>query len=150
MCKNFMESGTCKYGEKCLFAHGRHELFNYKPEASDKEKEAQLEEKGKKYSYLLFTKSPEFCLETKPWSRLPVFKKIYEDEQKHTQTESTLEDEEEDTEMLTEMFNAMSSPFSVDTEEEKATPAKGEVVFQCCDQAVQSVRKDTTASMSGA
>lgn len=79
-----------------------------------------------------------------------MFKKIYEDEQKHTQTESTLEDEEEDSELLTEMFNAMSSPFSVNMDEEKATPAKGEVVFQCCDQAVQSVRKDTTASMSGA
>ena len=26
MCKNFKEKGTCKYGEKCLFAHGEHEL----------------------------------------------------------------------------------------------------------------------------
>jgi len=26
MCKNFKEKGICKYGEKCLFAHGEHEL----------------------------------------------------------------------------------------------------------------------------
>lgn len=26
MCKNFKEKGVCKYGDKCLFAHGDHEL----------------------------------------------------------------------------------------------------------------------------
>ena len=26
MCKNWKEKGTCRYGEKCLFAHGKHEL----------------------------------------------------------------------------------------------------------------------------
>lgn len=26
MCKNWKEKGTCRYGEKCLFAHGEHEL----------------------------------------------------------------------------------------------------------------------------
>ena len=26
MCKNFREKGQCKYGDKCLFAHGEHEL----------------------------------------------------------------------------------------------------------------------------
>jgi hypothetical protein len=26
MCKNFKEKGVCKYGDKCLFAHGEHEL----------------------------------------------------------------------------------------------------------------------------
>lgn len=26
MCKNFREKGVCKYGDKCLFAHGDHEL----------------------------------------------------------------------------------------------------------------------------
>ena len=26
MCKNFREKGTCKYGDRCLFAHGDHEL----------------------------------------------------------------------------------------------------------------------------
>lgn len=26
MCKNFKEKGTCKYGDRCLFAHGDHEL----------------------------------------------------------------------------------------------------------------------------
>lgn len=28
MCKNFRETGTCKYGDRCLFAHGDHELIN--------------------------------------------------------------------------------------------------------------------------
>ena len=26
MCKNFREKGVCKYGDRCLFAHGDHEL----------------------------------------------------------------------------------------------------------------------------
>jgi hypothetical protein len=26
MCKNWREKKSCKYGEKCLFAHGDHEL----------------------------------------------------------------------------------------------------------------------------
>lgn len=26
MCKNFREKGECKYGDRCLFAHGDHEL----------------------------------------------------------------------------------------------------------------------------
>jgi hypothetical protein len=26
MCKNFREKGDCKYGDRCLFAHGDHEL----------------------------------------------------------------------------------------------------------------------------
>jgi hypothetical protein len=26
MCKNFREKGACKYGDRCLFAHGDHEL----------------------------------------------------------------------------------------------------------------------------
>lgn len=26
MCKNFREKGNCKYGDKCLFAHGEAEL----------------------------------------------------------------------------------------------------------------------------
>ena len=26
MCKNWRERGTCKYGDKCLFAHGDQEL----------------------------------------------------------------------------------------------------------------------------
>ena len=26
MCKNYREKGTCKYGDKCLFAHGDAEL----------------------------------------------------------------------------------------------------------------------------
>lgn len=26
MCKNYREKGACRYGDKCLFAHGEHEL----------------------------------------------------------------------------------------------------------------------------
>ena len=26
ICQRYMESGQCKYGEKCQFAHGEHEL----------------------------------------------------------------------------------------------------------------------------
>ncbi len=26
MCKNWREKGACRYGDKCLFAHGEHEL----------------------------------------------------------------------------------------------------------------------------
>ena len=26
LCRSFQENGTCKYGEKCQFAHGYHEL----------------------------------------------------------------------------------------------------------------------------
>ena len=26
MCKNWREKGSCKYGDKCLFAHGQGEL----------------------------------------------------------------------------------------------------------------------------
>lgn len=28
MCRTFEENGTCKYGEKCQFAHGNHEVRN--------------------------------------------------------------------------------------------------------------------------
>lgn len=31
MCKNFKEKGVCKYYEKCLFAHGEHELSKRQP-----------------------------------------------------------------------------------------------------------------------
>jgi hypothetical protein len=27
VCKNFKEKGVCKYGDRCLFAHGDHELI---------------------------------------------------------------------------------------------------------------------------
>jgi hypothetical protein len=30
MCKNWKEKGTCRYGDKCLFAHGEHELTRKK------------------------------------------------------------------------------------------------------------------------
>jgi Zinc finger C-x8-C-x5-C-x3-H type (and similar) len=33
MCKNFKEKGVCKYGDKCLFAHGEHELSRREPVA---------------------------------------------------------------------------------------------------------------------
>jgi hypothetical protein len=48
MCKNFKEKGVCKYGDKCLFAHGEHELTKKTP-TEDKSKivstTEQLDEK---------------------------------------------------------------------------------------------------------
>jgi len=68
-----------------------------------------------------------------------VFRTITEGDTKRTHTESTEEDE--DLEDLTEMYNAMvSSPFSVNLEEEK--PREEEVKFMC-DPTVGSVRKGT-------
>ena len=33
MCKNWREKGVCKYGDKCLFAHGEKELTKRQTEA---------------------------------------------------------------------------------------------------------------------
>lgn len=37
-CKNFREKGNCKYGDRCLFAHGDHELTKRSSEEDAKEK----------------------------------------------------------------------------------------------------------------
>jgi hypothetical protein len=37
-CKNFREKGNCKYGDRCLFAHGDHELAKRGSEEDPKEK----------------------------------------------------------------------------------------------------------------
>ena len=44
MCKNFREKGTCKYGDKCLFAHGEHELTRYSasPQKDEGKKENEI------------------------------------------------------------------------------------------------------------
>ena len=39
MCKNFREKGTCKYGDRCLFAHGDHELTKRGTQAAASSKE---------------------------------------------------------------------------------------------------------------
>lgn len=39
MCKNWRETNSCRYGDKCLFAHGQHELTKSgedKSQSSDK------------------------------------------------------------------------------------------------------------------
>ena len=36
MCKNFREKGFCKYEQKCLFAHGEHELTRKSDETTEK------------------------------------------------------------------------------------------------------------------
>ena len=46
MCKNFREKGTCKYGDRCLFAHGDHELTKRGSQATNSSKE-QLKSEGK-------------------------------------------------------------------------------------------------------
>eukprot|EP00347_Sterkiella_histriomuscorum_P000198 403376801 len=45
-CKNFKEKGFCKYGDKCLFAHGEHELSRRQPIVIQTQ-EAKVEEEIK-------------------------------------------------------------------------------------------------------
>lgn len=47
MCKNFKETGSCKYGDRCLFAHGDHELINRAPPVTEPEKPKPSEEAAK-------------------------------------------------------------------------------------------------------
>jgi hypothetical protein len=44
MCKNWKEKGSCRYGDKCLFAHGDHELSRKKSSdtSSDSKEEVKL------------------------------------------------------------------------------------------------------------
>ena len=35
MCKNWREKGNCRYGDKCLFAHGDNELSRKKSGESE-------------------------------------------------------------------------------------------------------------------
>lgn len=37
-CKNFREKGVCKYGDRCLFAHGDHELTKRGSDEEEKPK----------------------------------------------------------------------------------------------------------------
>ena len=46
MCKNFKETGSCKYGDRCLFAHGDHELINRGPPITEPEKAKASEDKA--------------------------------------------------------------------------------------------------------
>ena len=43
MCKNFRETGACKYGDRCLFAHGDHELINRAPAVAPEDKKESSE-----------------------------------------------------------------------------------------------------------
>ena len=47
MCKNFRETGSCKYGDRCLFAHGAHELISRGGTAADAEEPTKTEESDK-------------------------------------------------------------------------------------------------------
>ena len=46
MCKNWREKGTCRYGDKCLFAHGEHELS--RRQTAESSTENKLESPPKK------------------------------------------------------------------------------------------------------
>ena len=53
MCKNWREKGNCKYGDKCLFAHGEAELTKRTtaPEAGrEKAEQATVEKEMKSQS----------------------------------------------------------------------------------------------------
>lgn len=43
MCKNWKEKGNCKYGDKCLFAHGESELSKRETVASPQKEVIALE-----------------------------------------------------------------------------------------------------------
>jgi len=47
MCKNFRETGACKYGDRCLFAHGAHELISRGGTAEDADEAEEAEEAEK-------------------------------------------------------------------------------------------------------
>ena len=50
MCKNFKEKGSCKYGDRCLFAHGDHELIKrgQVPTTNSDSKSKEADEEKKK------------------------------------------------------------------------------------------------------
>lgn len=41
MCKNWREKGACRYGDKCLFAHGDHELSRRQSTENSETKETK-------------------------------------------------------------------------------------------------------------
>lgn len=45
MCKNFREKGVCKYGDRCLFAHGDHELTRRQSDEDKTEKSKSSSDK---------------------------------------------------------------------------------------------------------
>jgi hypothetical protein len=47
MCKNWREKGVCKYGDKCLFAHGDKELTKRQVETTP----APVKEPSKEETY---------------------------------------------------------------------------------------------------
>lgn len=48
MCKNWKEKGSCRYGDKCLFAHGEHELTRKKSsDTSDTKEEGKISDVSK-------------------------------------------------------------------------------------------------------
>ena len=52
MCKNWREKGTCRYGDKCLFAHGEHELSRHQSAESSPQKKDQAEILSVKIAHL--------------------------------------------------------------------------------------------------
>lgn len=45
MCKNWREKGSCRYGDKCLFAHGEHELSRRQSAESSTENKQESPQK---------------------------------------------------------------------------------------------------------
>ena len=43
-CKNFKEKGVCKYGDRCLFAHGDHELTRRSSPKEEKTEDKKVED----------------------------------------------------------------------------------------------------------
>lgn len=75
MCKNFKEKGSCKYGDKCLFAHGEHELFKVEAQPSTdlaQQKTEEIEIKASPIKMSGLELSPQKDIE-------PVFNDLFED-----------------------------------------------------------------------
>lgn len=102
MCKNFKEKGICKYGEKCLFAHGEHELSKREPITSPK-KELPLEDLD---NASVFTKDSPAKLEVSEVKSVSVISPSQNSEIKEVICEEIL---------VTESESAMKDRFSLPT-----------------------------------
>lgn len=102
LCKNWIELGTCNYGKKCKFAHGKHELIekhkNQKSQFRRRKchtffttgmcpygvrcmfahEQRTLAEINAEYYYSKFLLFPEFfeCESTSNKKRLPIFESL--------------------------------------------------------------------------
>ena len=66
MCKNFKEKGECKYGDRCLFAHGDHELIKRGQIPTSDSNKSEEEEKKETHEQKDEVKSDQVQMELSP------------------------------------------------------------------------------------